>query len=95
VTAPQPWTLRRATADDAGAVTACVHDAFRVYIPRLGVEPRPMQRDYEAIEAAGVGRHSSSTVAALLLDDRRRLPVDVTCCSTRAPASAGLLELET
>jgi GNAT superfamily N-acetyltransferase len=68
---PQPWTLRRATADDAGAVTACVHDAFRVYVARLGVEPRPMQRDYtEAIDSAQawVATLQQETVAALLLD---------------------------
>jgi GNAT superfamily N-acetyltransferase len=68
---PQPWTLRRATADDADAVTACVHDAFRVYVARLGVEPRPMQRDYaEAIAStqAWVATLQQETVAALLLD---------------------------
>jgi GNAT superfamily N-acetyltransferase len=68
---PQPWTLRRATADDASAVTACVHDAFRVYVARLGVEPRPMQRDYtEAIDSAQawVATLQQETVAALLLD---------------------------
>ena len=68
---PRPWTLRRATADDASAVTACVHDAFRVYVARLGVEPRPMQRDYtEAIAGtqAWVATLQQETVAALLLD---------------------------
>jgi GNAT superfamily N-acetyltransferase len=68
---PQPWTLRRATADDASAVKACVHDAFRVYVARLGVEPRPMQRDYtEAIDSAQawVATLQQETVAALLLD---------------------------
>ena len=66
-----PWTLRRATAADTAAVAACAADAFRVYIPRLGVEPRPMTRDYaEAIANAQVwvATLRQETVAALLLD---------------------------
>jgi GNAT superfamily N-acetyltransferase len=66
-----PWTLRRATVTDEAAVAACVHDAFRIYIPRLGVEPRPMQRDYgEAIAKlqVWVATLQQQTVAALLLD---------------------------
>lgn len=66
-----PWTLRRATAADAAAVTACVHDAFRLYVSRLGVEPRPMQRDYvEAIAKVQVWLATlrDETVATLLLD---------------------------
>lgn len=66
-----PWTLRRATAADASAVATCAAGAFRVYIPRLGVEPRPMTRDYaEAIAHAQVwvATLRQETVAALLLD---------------------------
>lgn len=40
------WTLRRATTADVAAVTACAVEAFRTYIPRLGLTPRPMTRDY-------------------------------------------------
>jgi GNAT superfamily N-acetyltransferase len=66
-----PWTLRRATAADEAAVAACVHDAFRIYVARLGVTPRPMQRDYgEAIARiqVWVATLQQHTVAALLLD---------------------------
>lgn len=65
------WTLRRATAADTTAVARCAADAFRVYIPRLGVTPRPMTRDYaEAIANAQVwvATQHEDTVAALLLD---------------------------
>lgn len=68
---PTPWTLRRATAEDEAAVAACAHEAFRIYIPRLGIEPRPMQRDYgEAIAGlqVWVATLAQHTVAALLLD---------------------------
>jgi hypothetical protein len=41
-----PWHLRRATAADVAAVTACAVEAFRTYIPRLGLTPRPMTRVY-------------------------------------------------
>ena len=66
-----PWTLRRAHAADAPAVAACAADAFRVYIPRLGVEPQPMTRDYaQAIEEVQVwvATHDGHIVATLLLD---------------------------
>ncbi len=66
-----PWTLRRATAADTDAVATCAADAFRVYIPRLGVTPRPMTRDYgQAIAHAQVwvATQQNETVAALLLD---------------------------
>lgn len=71
MTHASPWTLRRATAADAAAVTACVCDAFQVYVRRLGLVPRPMQRDYrEAIASVQVwvATLQQDTVAALLLD---------------------------
>ncbi len=67
-----PWTLRRATAADVAAVTACAVEAFRTYIPRLGLTPRPMTRDYaEAIAHLQVWvaeRPEQQIGAALLLD---------------------------
>jgi len=42
------WTLRRAGANDAASVGACAAEAFRHYIPRLGLTPIPMTRDYGA-----------------------------------------------
>jgi GNAT superfamily N-acetyltransferase len=66
-----PWTLRRAVAADTAAVAACAAEAFRIYIPRLGVTPRPMTRDYgEAIAGmqVWVAVVGGETVATLLLD---------------------------
>ena len=68
---PPPWTLRRAEAADTQAVSACAAEAFRVYIPRLGVAPQPMTRDYgRAIEDAQlwVATQDGDVVAMLLLD---------------------------
>jgi len=67
-----PWHLRHAKAADAAAVTACAVEAFRTYIPRLGLTPRPMTRDYaEAIAHLQVWvaeRPEQKIGAALLLD---------------------------
>ena len=66
-----PWTLRRATAADAAAVTACVCDAFQGNVTRLGIVTRPLQRAYrEAIASVQVwvATLEQETVAALLLD---------------------------
>ncbi len=66
------WTLRRANAADVAAVTACAVEAFRTYIPRLGLTPRPMTRDYaEAIAHLQVWvaeQPEQQIGAALLLD---------------------------
>lgn len=67
-----PWHLRRANVDDVAAITACAVEAFRIYIPRLGLTPRPMTRDYaEAIAHLQVWvaeRPGKKIGAALLLD---------------------------
>ncbi len=42
------WTLRRAEADDAPAMTDLVADAYRHYITRMGREPGPMVDDHAA-----------------------------------------------
>ncbi|MFM9923827.1 GNAT family N-acetyltransferase [Variovorax sp. H27-G14] len=66
-----PWTLRRATATDTADVATCAANAFRIYIARLGVAPRPMTRDYGQAIAhtqVWVATQQKETVAALLLD---------------------------
>jgi GNAT superfamily N-acetyltransferase len=48
--------IRAATSADAPRVAACVHDAYRHYIDRIGRPPGPMLDDY----AETIGRHSVS-----------------------------------
>ena len=65
------WTLRRAGASDAASVAACAIEAFRHYIPRLGLTPIPMTRDYGAAIANAqvwVATQQGETIAALVLD---------------------------
>ncbi len=66
-----PWTLRRADASDAAAITQCAVEAFRHYIPRLGLLPIPMTKDYGAAIANAqvwVAQQQQRVVAALVLD---------------------------
>ncbi|MFH0132919.1 GNAT family N-acetyltransferase [Variovorax sp. VaC1] len=72
---PATWTLRRADAADADAVAACAIEAFRTYIPRLGLTPTPMAKDYGAAIAnaqvwVATQQHQQQqqVVAALVLD---------------------------
>jgi GNAT superfamily N-acetyltransferase len=46
-------TIRPATIQEAGAVTACVREAYAKYVGRIGREPAPMLVDYEAAILAG------------------------------------------
>jgi len=65
------WTLRRADANDAASVAACAVEAFRHYIPRLGLTPIPMTRDYGTAIANAqvwVATQQGETIAALVLD---------------------------
>ncbi|QNK70353.1 GNAT family N-acetyltransferase [Variovorax sp. PAMC26660] len=65
------WTLRRADAADADAVSVCAIEAFRIYIPRLGLTPIPMAKDYGAAIASAqvwVATQQAQVVAALVLD---------------------------
>ena len=41
-------SVREATADDAGHVTALVDAAYRHYVERIGTRPGPMRDDYDA-----------------------------------------------
>ena len=66
-----PWTLRRADTADAAAISECAVEAFRHYIPRLGLTPIPMTKDYGASIAnaqAWVAQQHEQVVAALVLD---------------------------
>lgn len=45
--------IRPATIREAGAVTACVREAYAKYVGRIGREPAPMLVDYEAAILAG------------------------------------------
>ncbi|SEF22954.1 GNAT family N-acetyltransferase [Variovorax sp. NFACC27] len=65
------WTIRRATKDDAASIADCAVEAFRHYIPRLGLTPTPMTRDYGASIANAqvwVAQQQEQIVAALVLD---------------------------
>ncbi len=61
--------LRPARQDDAEAVTACVHAAYRHYVPRIGRAPAPMDEDYaQAIRAGRVTvAESSGKIAGVLV----------------------------
>ncbi|MBB3640616.1 GNAT family N-acetyltransferase [Variovorax atrisoli] len=66
-----PWTLRRADITDAPAIGECAVEAFRHYIPRLGLTPIPMTKDYGAAIANAqvwVAQQQERIVAALVLD---------------------------
>ena len=66
-----PWVLRRAEASDAASITACAVEAFRHYIPRLGLAPIPMTKDYGAAIANAqvwVATQQDEAIAALVLD---------------------------
>ena len=67
-------TTRRATVEDAPAVTAVVLAAFAVYVERLGgVQPWPMTLDYAQVIADGqtwLADDAGEVVGALVLEDR-------------------------
>jgi GNAT superfamily N-acetyltransferase len=65
------WTLRRAGAHDTASVTTCAVQAFRHYIPRLGLTPIPVTKDYGTAIANAqvwVATQQGQTIAALVLD---------------------------
>ena len=65
------WTIRRATGSDAASIADCAAEAFRHYIPRLGLTPIPMTKDYGAAIANAqvwVATQQDRTIAALVLD---------------------------
>jgi len=65
------WTIRRATESDAASIADCAVEAFRHYIPRLGLTPIPMTKDYGAAIANAqvwIATQEDRTIAALVLD---------------------------
>jgi len=62
--------LRRATPQDAPAITALVNRAYEKYVARIGRKPRPMTADYDAVVIAHqmwVVEDGGTIVAALEL----------------------------
>jgi GNAT superfamily N-acetyltransferase len=45
--------IRLACAADRAAIVALVHEAYAVYVPRIGLPPAPMLDDYAALIADG------------------------------------------
>lgn len=43
--------VRRAVAADAEAIARLVHDAFSIYVPRIGKPPAPMLAEYPQVVA--------------------------------------------
>jgi N-acetylglutamate synthase-like GNAT family acetyltransferase len=63
-------SIRRAEPTDAAAITALVSQAYTPYIARIGREPAPMTRDYDAAVATGhtwVAESARQLVGMLLL----------------------------
>jgi ribosomal protein S18 acetylase RimI-like enzyme len=46
-------TVRRATTADVPALYVVVHDAYLLYVPRIGRMPAPMTADYSAAVQSG------------------------------------------
>jgi GNAT superfamily N-acetyltransferase len=62
--------IRPATVADRAAVEAIVHEAYSIYIDRIGKPPGPMLDDYAALIAAGavnVLETPSGEVAAIIV----------------------------
>ena len=63
-------TIRKARPSDASAVKACVEDAYRHYIPRIGKPPGPMLDDYSEVirqHQAYVAEENEQIVGVLVL----------------------------
>lgn len=66
-------STRIARPEDAAAVTALVHAAYRRYVERIGREPAPMSADYPALISAGavwVAEAEGTPVGVLVLHER-------------------------
>src|SRR4051812_46253739 len=64
------FLVRRAGADDAAAVAACVCSAYLHYIERIGKQPGPMLEDYAAVIAqhqVHVALQDTTVVGAIVL----------------------------
>lgn len=66
--------IRPATEADVGAITACVEEAYSVYIPRIGKPPGPMLDDYNEVVSDAevyVANVSGELAGVLVLVDCR------------------------
>jgi len=62
--------IRHARPEDRAAVERIVHDAYNVYVARIGKPPGPMLDDYAALIAEGAVRvlqEDDGTIAAILV----------------------------
>lgn len=62
--------IRPAGAGDVAAIRRVVHEAYAIYLPRIGREPAPVAADYEALIAAGavwVATSDDEVVGVLVL----------------------------
>jgi len=58
--------IRKAVADDAGAVRDCAEEAYAQYVVAIGRKPAPMVADFEAQIAAGQVYVAAGSGAAIL-----------------------------
>lgn len=62
--------IRPAEPDDAGIVAAIVHDAYSMYVDRIGKPPGPMLDDYSAriaLRTVSVVEDSAGTIAGIIV----------------------------
>ena len=65
--------LRRAAAEDAAGIAACVHAAYSPYIERIGQPPGPMLDDYDQVvrdHRAHVIEEDGEILGALVLIEK-------------------------
>lgn len=64
--------IRPATSEDRPDIEEIARDAYRVYVPRIGREPAPMNDDYGPLISAGqvfVAEEGGGVVGILVLKD--------------------------
>ena len=67
---PGGYRLRPATESDVPSVAALVKAAYRHYVERLGMQPRPMTDDYPAVirdRQVSVAEHDGAIVGVVVL----------------------------
>jgi N-acetylglutamate synthase-like GNAT family acetyltransferase len=65
------YTIRPAVLSDATAVAELVNAAYQHYVPRIGMLPGPMTRDYEKVigdQQVTIAERDGAMVAVLALD---------------------------
>jgi GNAT superfamily N-acetyltransferase len=69
--------IRLADAADHAAIVALVHEAYAVYVPRIGRPPAPMLEDYGALIAEGrVHVLEDETSIAVLIPEAHAMLLD-------------------